>query len=196
LKQKGRASTSKSKSSKRPKKPAKKVSSGASAKTGTKPSKPKGGPVGARKSSRSGASGSTGRVGQATSPRKKAKPRGLKAEPGSRAEQLRLMLEAKRSEIRAEIRRARQDGIETDRTSFPEVGDLVSASVEKERAFEYGEIGVNALREIDNALEKLKSGTYGVCELCNKPIGLKRLKVMPSARLCIDCKSKEEASGR
>ena len=86
--------------------------------------------------------------------------------------------------------------MERDRTSFPEVGDLVSASVEKERAFEYGELGVNALREIDNALEKLKEGTFGVCELCGKPIGLRRLKVMPSARLCIACKSKEEASGR
>lgn len=87
------------------------------------------------------------------------------------------------------------DGINTDRTSFPEVGDLVSASVEKERAFEHSEAGVNALREIDSALEKLKEGTYGVCEMCGKPVGLKRLTVMPSARLCIKCKSKEEASG-
>jgi len=106
------------------------------------------------------------------------------------------MLEAKRAELLEEIRRARQDSMETDRTSFAEVGDLVAASLEKERAFEYGELGVNALREIDNALEKLKEGTFGVCELCGKPIGLRRLKVMPSARLCIACKSKEEASGR
>jgi DnaK suppressor protein len=106
------------------------------------------------------------------------------------------MLETKRAELLEEIRRARQDSVETDRTSFPEVGDLVSASVEKERAFEYGELGVNALREIDNALLKLKEGTFGICELCGKPIGVRRLKVMPSARLCIGCKSKEEASGR
>ena len=113
----------------------------------------------------------------------------------SRIEELRTMLEAKRLEILREIKRAREDSMERDRTSFAEVGDLVSASVEKERAFEYGEAGVNVLREIDTALSKLKEGTYGICELCGKPIGVKRLKVVPSARLCIKCKAKEEATG-
>ncbi len=110
----------------------------------------------------------------------------------SRIEELRAMLEARRAEILEEIKRARQDSLEIDRTSFPEVGDLVSASVEKEKAFEYGEAGVNALREIDLALEKLEEGTYGICESCGKPISLKRLRIMPSARLCIRCKAKEE----
>jgi len=126
------------------------------------------------------------------------KPRGLKIGAGrssSRAEELRSILEAKRSEIIQEIRRARQDSVKTDRESYAEVGDLASASVEKERAFEYGEIGVQLLREIDSALEKLKEGTFGICEMCTKPIGIRRLKVMPSARLCIKCKSVEEASG-
>jgi DnaK suppressor protein len=112
----------------------------------------------------------------------------------ARVEELRAMLEAKRAEVLDEIKRAREDSVTTDQTSFPEVGDLVSASVEKERAFEYGEAGVHALREINAALEKLKEGTYGICEICGKAIGIKRLKVMPSARLCIKCKSKEEAS--
>jgi DnaK suppressor protein len=109
-------------------------------------------------------------------------------------EELRRMLESKRAEILEDIKRVREDGMESDRVSFPEVGDLVSASVEKEKAFEHSELGVNALREIDNALEKLQEGTYGACEICGKPIGVKRLRVMPSARLCIKCKSEEEAS--
>jgi DnaK suppressor protein len=127
-----------------------------------------------------------------------ARPRGLKIGAGgksTRAEELRSILEAKRAEIIREIRRARQDSVKTDRESYAEVGDLVSASVEKERAFEYGEIGVQLLREIDTALQKLKEGTFGICEMCTKPIGIRRLKVMPSARLCIKCKSLEEASG-
>jgi DnaK suppressor protein len=113
----------------------------------------------------------------------------------ARMEKLRTMLETKRAEILGEIKRARQDSLESDRTSFPEVGDLVSASVQKERAFEYGEIGVNALREINNALEKLKAGTYGICEICEKPIGYRRLEAMPSARLCIKCKAEQESLG-
>jgi DnaK suppressor protein len=196
LKRKGGASSRKSKNTKRVKKPGKKAPSSAASKTAKRVPKAGAGREKNRGGSGVGGSGSTTQVRRGAFSHKTTKGKGLKAGSGQRVEQLRLMLEAKRSEIKEEIRRARQDGMEIDRTSFPEVGDLVSASVEKERAFEYGEIGVNALREIDNALEKLKSGTYGLCELCNKPIGLKRLKVMPSARLCIECKSKEEASGR
>ena len=196
MKRKGGASTRKSKNIKHPKKPAKKASSGTTSKSGGKVPKAGTQRKKSRKASTAGRSSSSGQAVRSALSRKTKEPKGLRAGSNQRVEQLREMLETKRSEIKEEIRRARQDGMEIDRTSFPEVGDLVSASVEKERAFEYGEIGVNALREIDNALEKLKSGTYGLCEICNKPIGLKRLKVMPSARLCIECKSKEEASGR
>jgi DnaK suppressor protein len=125
---------------------------------------------------------------------KQARPRPRPVSP--RVQQLKAMLEAKGAEILEKIRRARADSLDADRTSFAEVGDLVSASVEKEKAFEYGEAGVNAMREIATALEKLKGGTYGICERCGKPIGLKRLQAMPSARLCVKCKIKEEAKGK
>jgi DnaK suppressor protein len=134
--------------------------------------------------------------------KKDSKPRAAtrrQARPGPvspRVQQLKTMLEAKGAEILEKIRRARADSMDVDRTSFAEVGDLVSASVEKEKAFEYGEAGVNAMREIAMALEKLKGGTYGRCERCGKPIGLKRLQAMPSARLCVTCKAKEEAKGK
>jgi len=48
------------------------------------------------------------------------------------------------------------------------------------------------LREIDEAIERLDSKTYGLCELCEKPIPKGRLKVIPYARLCIGCKRGEE----
>ena len=195
MKQKKRASKSKSKSSKSPKKPPKKTPKKTSSISSRKVKK-KTGKAATRRVSKSVTRKRTGASGKAGSSRKAAKPRGLKAGSNSRAEELRSMLETKRAGLLEDIRRARQDSVQSDRTSFPEVGDLVSASLEKERAFEYGELGVNALRDIDNALEKLKEGTFGICELCSKPIGLRRLKVMPSARLCIECKSKEEASGR
>ncbi|HVP58506.1 MAG TPA: TraR/DksA C4-type zinc finger protein [bacterium] len=126
--------------------------------------------------------------------RKAARPRPKRESP--RVQKLRAMLEAKSAEILEKIRRAREESVDTDRTSFAEVGDLVSASVEKEKAFESGEAGVNAMREIATALERLKGGTYGACERCGKPIGFKRLQAMPSARLCVKCKTREEAKGK
>jgi DnaK suppressor protein len=47
--------------------------------------------------------------------------------------------------------------------------------------------------QIDEALERIKEGIYGICPSCEKPIKKARLKAVPYARLCIQCKSKEEA---
>lgn len=49
------------------------------------------------------------------------------------------------------------------------------------------------LAQIDEALERIKDRSYGICENCSKPIPKGRLKVIPHARLCIKCKEKEEA---
>ena len=42
------------------------------------------------------------------------------------------------------------------------------------------------LVEIDAALARIEDGTYGICEVCGKPIGADRLRAIPWARLCID----------
>ena len=39
--------------------------------------------------------------------------------------------------------------------------------------------------QVDAAIERLKAGTYGICEVCGKPIGTARLGAMPAACLCI-----------
>jgi len=44
------------------------------------------------------------------------------------------------------------------------------------------------LNEIELALDKIKSGTYGICEMCEEPIGLPRLEVKNFARFCIACR--------
>jgi len=46
------------------------------------------------------------------------------------------------------------------------------------------------LAEIEAALAKLESGSYGECEDCGNRIDPARLEAMPSARYCIDCASK------
>jgi DnaK suppressor protein len=48
---------------------------------------------------------------------------------------------------------------------------------------------VETLTEVEHALEKFDSGTYGVCERCGAPIPDARLEAKPAARLCIDCAS-------
>lgn len=46
--------------------------------------------------------------------------------------------------------------------------------------------------DIDIALEKIDNGTYGQCEECDDDIKMERLKALPFARLCIECKQMQE----
>ncbi len=49
---------------------------------------------------------------------------------------------------------------------------------------------------INEALEKLKEGTYGICEECGERIGVGRLKVMPLAKYDVSCQAKLEKEMR
>ena len=48
------------------------------------------------------------------------------------------------------------------------------------------------LNEIELALDKIKEGTYGICEMCEEPIGKPRLEVKTFARFCITCRAINE----
>jgi DnaK suppressor protein len=52
------------------------------------------------------------------------------------------------------------------------------------------------LAEIELALDKINHGTYGICEMCEEPIGLERLRVKPHARYCIACREVIEQNKR
>jgi DnaK suppressor protein len=54
------------------------------------------------------------------------------------------------------------------------------------------ERGKEEIAEIELALTKMSAGRYGKCELCGKSIPIKRLKVLPSTRLCLNCAQKYE----
>ncbi|MFJ4845952.1 MULTISPECIES: TraR/DksA family transcriptional regulator [unclassified Streptomyces] len=48
------------------------------------------------------------------------------------------------------------------------------------------------LAQTEHALERLDSGTYGLCESCGEPIGKARMQAFPRATLCVDCKQRQE----
>lgn len=49
------------------------------------------------------------------------------------------------------------------------------------------------LKNIERALQKIESGEYGVCELCDADIPIRRLEFNPTVLHCIDCAEKQEA---
>jgi RNA polymerase-binding transcription factor DksA len=56
------------------------------------------------------------------------------------------------------------------------------------------ERGKEEIQEIDLAIDKLQTGSYGRCELCGKSIPLKRLLAVPATRLCRKCAQQFEQS--
>ncbi|MFI5294442.1 MAG: TraR/DksA family transcriptional regulator [Thermodesulfovibrionales bacterium] len=49
-----------------------------------------------------------------------------------------------------------------------------------------------ALHDIDESIRKIEEGSYGICEECGEEIGEKRLKVLPTATLCVVCQGNKE----
>lgn len=70
--------------------------------------------------------------------------------------------------------------------------DKASDSSQREILFELTDSERLTIDDINNALQKIGQGKYGICESCKKKIGLKRLKIKPYARFCIECQSKME----
>jgi DnaK suppressor protein len=48
------------------------------------------------------------------------------------------------------------------------------------------------LVEIRDAIDRMHRGVYGVCESCENPVAIERLRRLPYARFCVDCQSRFE----
>ena len=72
------------------------------------------------------------------------------------------------------------------------MADQGTDNMEREMAFAHGSKGRRLLYHLDEALLRIEEGTYGKCHECGKQIQMPRLRAVPHARLCIQCKSAEE----
>ena len=52
------------------------------------------------------------------------------------------------------------------------------------------------IRKLNDAMRRIKDGTFGICEMCGELISDKRLEILPYATLCIDCKELMEEKKR
>jgi DnaK suppressor protein len=70
-----------------------------------------------------------------------------------------------------------------------ESGEGDTLAVERERDLALSAQASYAVEEIDRAIAKMHDGTYGVCEQCYATIPKERLRALPFAALCVQCKS-------
>jgi DnaK suppressor protein len=109
-------------------------------------------------------------------------------------EQFRELLLAKRAEILGDVSTLHNEAVTKDRedatsdlSSMPiHMADLGTDNYELEFTLGLIEGERAILREIDEALERIRQGTYGACLATGRPIGKARLKAKPWAKYCYE----------
>jgi DnaK suppressor protein len=77
-------------------------------------------------------------------------------------------------------------------------GDVIDAALDSahdEISSQLAEVESRELAQIENALERMRAGTYGICEVTGKPIPLARLQALPYATMCIEAQREVEKRG-
>ncbi len=102
------------------------------------------------------------------------------------------LLEAKRLDIAKRAQQTLEQDMALDVDDLPDEMDL--ASSEYLQAFTFRLRGREKvfLDKIQQALQRIEDGTFGVCEECGERISIKRLEARPETTLCIRCKEDQE----
>jgi len=125
--------------------------------------------------------------------RKEAEQKGS-VESG-RYDVLRQILEAQKSRVLVEAQGIVGDELNAE-DALPDLGDRASAETDQNFTLRLRERGQNLVKKIDEALERIDMGAFGLCEICGGQIAMKRLMARPVTTLCIECKSEQERTER
>jgi len=76
------------------------------------------------------------------------------------------------------------------------MADQGTDTMEREMAFNFASREGRYLYHLNEALERIEDGAYGICRTCKDEISKKRLEAVPHATQCIKCKNYEEKKQR
>jgi DnaK suppressor protein len=74
-----------------------------------------------------------------------------------------------------------------------DMADQASGNNEVHIALKLRQTDAKILQAIEEALQRIEKGTYGICRDCGEPIAEPRLNAIPWTRVCISCKEKQQA---
>ncbi len=69
----------------------------------------------------------------------------------------------------------------------PDITDDAARSTNRQLMLNLGEQDWGQLKQVEEALDNIKKGIYGICKNCEKPIPEARLELVPFARHCVQC---------
>ncbi len=102
------------------------------------------------------------------------------------------LLLKQREEIVGEVKQMVESSKEMGQDGIQDIGDEAANIYNKQVLLSLNENERLRLHEVDEALDRIENGTYGICEECGGPISLKRLEVRPVAKYCVPCLTKLE----
>jgi DnaK suppressor protein len=85
------------------------------------------------------------------------------------------------------------NGMTNLKDTFPDPTDRAALETDRNFLLRIRDRERKLIEKIKEALDRIDNGQFGVCELCGKEIGEKRLMARPVTTLCIECKKKQEA---
>ena len=103
-------------------------------------------------------------------------------------------------ETKKQLLKEMQDRVKGETEGVKDEGrdtyDLASDERDREINFILNDREREKLLAIDEALQRIKDKTYGICESCEGEIHLGRLKVLPFTRLCVKCQEETEKESK
>jgi len=105
---------------------------------------------------------------------------------------LKKKLIKQRQDLLTEAEQTLNNKLSTEKESFPDPTDQAVAELDNNFLLRLRGREQRLIKKIDEAISRIDSGTYGICESCGEQISLKRLEARPMTTLCIECKKVQE----
>jgi RNA polymerase-binding transcription factor len=101
-------------------------------------------------------------------------------------------LEARRRELRQSVTQKPQSGRAVDVVVSPDVIDRAASAYDKDFLFRQSTQQKQMLQTVEEAQQRIREGSFGLCLSCGNDITLRRLEAVPWTRYCVACQEKME----
>ncbi len=101
-----------------------------------------------------------------------------------------------KKQLLAEIRQDIKQGRESSKDEGMDTYDLASEERDREINFILTDRDRGKLQAIEDALDRVEEGSYGLCESCESEIAEGRLLALPFTRVCVQCQADREIEAK
>ncbi len=111
----------------------------------------------------------------------------------AKLEEFRQLLQQKLDDLLSEAERT-VAGMTDSKENFPDPTDRAALESDRNFVLRIRDRERKLISKIQEALERIEDGSYGICDSCGEEIGVKRLLARPVTTQCFECKQRQEAT--